>query len=99
MDDVSVARHLLRGVVDHQLFSADDAALAPASGNDGRVARLAAGGSKNALGDGHAADVLGTSFTADQHNLFAPAGPILGLVSAEHNLADGGPGNGVDAGA
>ena len=61
-------------VVDVEGFAADDAALAPAAGDDGRVAGLAAGGGEDALGGVHAADVLGAGFLADQDDLLALGG-------------------------
>ena len=48
--------------------AADDAGLAPAAGDDRRVAGLAAGGGEDALGQVHAGDVLGAGLLADQED-------------------------------
>ena len=49
-------------------LAADDARLAPAAGDDGRVAGLAAGGREDALGQVHAGHVLGAGLLADEHD-------------------------------
>ncbi len=45
---------------------------------------------QDTLRNDHALDVLGGGFTAHKHDLLAAVGPLLGVLSGEHNLAAGG---------
>ena len=84
-------------IVDVEGLAADDAALAPAAGDDGRVAGLAAGGGEDALGGVHAADILGAGFLADEDHPLALGGHGFGFGGGEDHLAGRGTRNGVDA--
>ena len=55
-------------LVDLDGLAADDARLAPAAGDDGRVARLAAGAGQNALRQVHAGHVFRARFLADEQD-------------------------------
>ncbi len=81
-------------VVDEDVVAAGHAGLAHAAGDDGRVAGHAAAGGEDALGDVHAADVLGAGLDADEDDLLALLGPGLGVLGGEDDLADGGAGAG-----
>ena len=75
-------------IVDLRCARADDAALAPAAGHEGRVAGHAAAGGENALGRAHAFDVLGVGLFADEdHRLVALLGDLDGVVGGEDDLA------------
>ena len=76
-------------LVDLERVAADDAGLAPAAGDDGRVARLAAGGGEDALGQVHAGDVLGAGLLADEEDRVVRVlvGVLDGRLGREHDLA------------
>ena len=84
-------------LVDRELARADDAALAPADGDDGRVARLAAGRGEDADGAVHAGDVLGARLLADEEHLLALVRALDGLGRGERERAGGGSGRRADA--
>jgi hypothetical protein len=73
--------------VDRDLARARDAALAPAAGDDGRVAGHAARARQDARRGVHAADVLGAGLLADQDDLLAGVGALDGLLGGERRLA------------
>ena len=56
-------------IVDVQFAAADDASLAHLPADQGRVRTGAAESGENALGDLHAAQILGAGFAADQDQL------------------------------
>ena len=68
---------------------ADDAALAPAAGDQRRVAGHAAAGGQNALGRAHALNVLGVGFFADQDDGLALLLRFDGQSRGEDDLAAG----------
>src|ERR1019366_1893682 len=80
------------------LIASHDAALAPASRDNRRVARLAPRGRQDSLGDEHAANVFGARFAPDENYLFATENHGLGLFRAEHSLAYRGSWNCVNSG-
>ena len=55
------------------------------------------GGSENTLRHGHAADIFGTGFAANENNLFALRGPFFGIGCGENNLAHRGTRNSINA--
>src|SRR5260221_2499051 len=89
--------HRFGFVVDVQRFRAHDAALAPAARNNCGVRSLPARCGEDALRHGHAADVFGAGFAADENHLLALRGPLFGFVCGEADLADSGAGHGVNA--
>ena len=97
LEDLAADLDRLGFVVDVEGFAADDAALAPAAGDDGRVGGLAAGRGEDALGGEHAADVLGAGLAADEDDLDALLRLLFGVGGVEAELAGGGAGDGVDA--
>ena len=99
LDGLAADGHGLRLIVNVELFGADDAALAPAAGDDCGVRSFTSSGGEDSLCDGHSADIFGAGFAANKNDLFALLGPFLGVVSGEDDLADCGAGYGVDAGA
>ena len=62
--------------------------LAPAAGDDRRVAGHAAGAGENAGRRVHAVDVFGAGFLADQQHLLAGVGPLDRFLGGEGQLAD-----------
>ena len=68
LDDLAVDSDLALRLVDRDRLAADDARLAPAAGDDRRVAGLAAGGREDALGQVHAGHVLGAGLLAHQQD-------------------------------
>ncbi len=68
LDGLAGDRDLAGLLVDLDRLAADDAGLAPAAGDDRRVARLAAGAGQDALRQVHAGDVLGAGLLADQQD-------------------------------
>ena len=70
------------------LAGAGDAAAAPAAGDDGRVARHAAGAGENADGRVHALDVFGVGFLADEEHLLAVERAVDRFRGRERELAD-----------
>ena len=87
--------------VDVQGTGPRDAALAPATGDDGGVRRHATRGGENAGGGVHAIDVLRGGLLADEDDRFHPCGSSFdGLLSAEgHGTTRGSSGRGGKAGA
>ena len=83
LDDLAIDVELALHLVDGDRVAADDAGLAPAAGDDRRVAGLAAGGREDALGQVHAGDVLGAGLLADQEDR------LVGMLLVE---GDGGLG-------
>ncbi len=67
--------------------AADDAALAPAAGDERRVAGHPAAGGQNRLGGAHALDVLRVRLLANQDDLLALLVPHDGLRRGEDDLA------------
>src|SRR6267143_2096852 len=98
LDHFAGSGHGLRFVVDVQLLGADDAAFAPAARYDGGVAGFSAGGGENTLRDGHAADIFGASFAADENHFLAARGPLFRFLRGEDHPAYGGARHSVDAG-
>ena len=80
-------RQPLGAQVDLHVAGADDAALAPAAGHQGRVAGHAAAGGQNALGRAHAFHVLGVGLFADEDHLLALLGRFDGVDRGEDDLA------------
>ena len=68
LDDLAVDVDLALHLVDGDGIAADDAGLAPAAGDDCRMAGLAAGGREDALGQVHAGHVLGAGLLAHQQD-------------------------------
>ena len=85
------ALHMERSrlLVDRELARADDAALAPADGDDGGMARLATGRGEDSDGAVHAIDIFRTGFLADQQHLLAVLRALNGLSRGERELAGG----------
>ena len=54
-------------------------------------------GGQDALGDGHAVEVVGAGLDADEDDLLAALDPLDRVVGAEDGTADGGAGRGVEA--
>src|SRR6267143_608620 len=98
LDHFAGSGHGLRFVIDVQLLGADDAAFAPAARYDGGVAGFSAGGGEDALSNGHAADIFGAGFAADENHFLAAGGPLFRFLRRENHLAYGGAGDGVDTG-
>ena len=80
-------RHGLSSQFDLECAAADDAALAPAAGDERRVGCHAAAGGEDGLGGAHAFDVFGVGFFADEDDLFALLCPFDGFVGGEYDLA------------
>ena len=88
---------LVGAVVDDQVGAAGDARLADLAGDDRGVRGRAAAGRDDALGDGHAVEVVGRGLDPDEDDLLAPADPFDGVVGVEHGTADRGARRGVEA--
>ena len=86
-------------LVDLDGLAADDARLAPAAGDDGRVARLAAGAGEDALREVHAGHVLGAGLLADEQDRVVRVllGVRDGRLGREDDLAGRRAGAGRDA--
>ncbi len=91
VDDLAVDRDLTALLVDGDGATADDAGLAPASGDDRRVTGLAAGGREDANGLVHPGDVFGAGLLANQQNrVVGMFGRVLDRrVRREDDLAAG----------
>ena len=87
----------LRRVVDDQLGAARDARLADLAGDDRGVRRGAAAGGQDALGDGHAVEVVRRGLDAHEDDLLAAGDPLDGDVGVEDGPPDGRAGGGVEA--
>ena len=95
-------RHAVRGggasgVVDFQLGAAGDAGLADLAGDDRGMRRRAALGGEDALGNGHAVEVVGRGLLANEDDLLALLDPGHRGIRVEDGLAHGGAGRGVEA--
>ncbi len=84
-------------VVDDELRAAGDARLADLAGDDGGVGGRAAAGGQDALGDGHAVEVVGRRLDPDEDDLLAALDPFDRRVRAEHGPPDGRPRRSVEA--
>ena len=84
--------------VDLDGVAADDARLAPAPRDHGRVAGLAAGGRQDALGQVHAGHVLGAGLLANQEDRVVRVLLVMldGRLGGEDDLAARRPGAGGD---
>ena len=96
--DLAVQLELLVLLVHLDGAAARHTAGAHAPGHHGGVGGHAAPDGEDALGGHHALDVLGGGLQADQADLLAPGGPLLGVVSGEDDLAAGGAGGGGQCG-
>ena len=104
-DRVALAEHVIAPrdahgpglVVDLEHVAADDAHLAHLPADQRRVARHAAAGGEDALGGGHAADVLRRGLVAHQDHALARAGQLLGVLGVEGDHAGCRAGAGVEA--
>ena len=90
-------RGRLGGVVDDELGAAGDAGLADLAGHDGRVRRGATAGGQDALGHGHAVEVVRAGLDAHEDDLLALLDPLDGGVGVEDRPTHGGAGGGVEA--
>ena len=79
-------------MADLQLAGADNTALSPAAGDEGRVAGEPAAGCEKARRGPHPLDVFGVGFLADQDHLLAFPGGGDGVAGREHQLAQGAAG-------
>ena len=84
-------------LVDVQRAAAGNAAGAHAAGDNSRVAGTAASGGQDALGDGHALDILGAGEVADEED-GAVLGVLLDFLGGEVHRAAAGAGAGGQAG-
>ena len=78
----------LRGVVDRQLVTAGDARLADLARHDRGVARRAAASGQDALGHGHAVEVIGRGLDPDEDDALAAGDPLDRDVGIEHGTPD-----------
>ncbi len=85
--DRAADAHLLGARIDVQRAAAHDAALAPATGHQRRVAGHAALRREDRLRGVHAVDILGRGLGAHQDDLLAARGPLLRIIGREHGLA------------
>ena len=79
-----------------ELRRARHARLADLPRDDGRVRGRPAFRGQDALGDGHAGEVVGRGLLSDEDDLLAALGPGHGVAIREDGLADGGAGRGVE---
>ena len=75
-------------LVDVNVASPGDAALAPAAGDDRRVAGHPAGAGQDARRGVHPVDVLRAGLLADQQHLFPGVRPLDGFLSRERQRPD-----------
>jgi hypothetical protein len=92
-----VAVGLAVGVVDEEVAGAGDAGLADLAGDDRGMRGGSAPGGDDALGHGHAVEVVGRGFDPDEDDLLAVGHPFDGLVGIEDGPAHGRAGRGVQA--
>jgi hypothetical protein len=93
----AVDAHLALRVVDEERAAADDADLAHLPADERRVARHAAAGGQDALGRGHAANVLRRRLVPDEDHRARRARPSLGVFRVKRDVAGRGAGSGVQA--
>ena len=79
----------LPSCADLDVGAADDAALAPAAGNERRVRGHAALAGQDGLRLVHAVDVFGRGFFADEDDLLASFGPLDRILAGEDRAALG----------
>ncbi len=84
-------------VIDIKFFATDDAALAPASRYNCRMARLAASSGQNALRRMHATDIFRACLFAYQYDFLALRVPFVGSGCIEHDSTGRRTRDGVDA--
>ena len=84
-------------VVDDELGAARDARLADLARDDRGVAGGAATRRQDALGHGHAVEVVGRGLDPDEDDLLAAMDPVDRGVGAEHGPPDGRARGGVEA--
>src|SRR5258708_37094744 len=77
----------LCSIVNVEPFASHYTALAPASCDDGSVARFAPRGCEDSLCDEHPADGFGTGFAPDEDHLLPAAHHGFSLFRAEHSLS------------
>ena len=97
LDRGAVGVGALGGVVDFELRAAGHAGLADLASHDRGVRGRAALGGQDALGHGHAVEVVGGGLLADEDDLLALGGPGRGGVRVEDGLADRSARRGVQA--
>ena len=85
---LSELRGRLHGVVDDELGATGDARLADLARDHRGVAGGPATGGEDALGDGHAVEVVGRGLDADEDDLLALLDPLDGGVGTEHGATD-----------
>ena len=77
------------GVVHDELGAAGDAGLADLARHDRGVRGRPTAGGQDALGHGHAMEVIGRRLDAHEHDLLAPGDPLHRDVGVEHRPTDG----------
>jgi len=97
VEDVLGDSHLLLAQIHVHSAAADDAAPAPAAGDESRVAGHAAALSQDRLGGTHALDILRVGLFADEDDLLALFVPVDGFGGGEYHLAGGATGTGGQA--